>query len=171
MNFKPTLVVSLLTFLVTTGAVAQEKSKTAPAAKPAPAAHHQMMTPGELTWADGPPSLPAGAKFVVLEGDPAKEGFVAMRLKLPAGYKVPPHFHPAPERLTVLEGTFMLGSGDKFDEASMKALPLGSYLSMPAQMHHFAMAKTEVVLQLATIGPWGITYLNPTDDPRNKKSK
>lgn len=128
-----------------------------------------MKAAADLEWKQGPPSLPPGARAAVLEGDPSKEGFFAMRLKLPAGYAVPPHFHPNVERLTVIEGTFLLGMADKVDEAKYRTWSAGSYISMPPGMPHFAKAKTEVVLQLATIGPWSIVYLNPADDPRAKR--
>jgi quercetin dioxygenase-like cupin family protein len=132
-------------------------------------AHHTEVLPDQIEWKDGPPSLPPGSKFVVLEGDPAKPGFFAMRAKLPDGYQVPPHFHPGIERVTVLSGTFRLGTGDKFDRAAARALPAGSYTSMPAGMRHFAWAEGETVIQVATEGPWGITYVNPSDDPRRKQ--
>jgi quercetin dioxygenase-like cupin family protein len=77
----------------------------------------------------------------VLEGDPKKEGFFTMRAKLPAGYQIPAHYHPCPERVTVLSGTFN---------------------------RRYAWTEGETVLQIGTIGPWGITYVNPTDDPRKK---
>jgi quercetin dioxygenase-like cupin family protein len=144
------------------------KSAAQPQLNTAPQSH-VMKTAGEMSWSDAPPSLPPGAKVILLEGDPAKEGFLAMRLKLPAGYKVPPHTHPGFERLTVIEGTFMLGHGEKWDQAAMKEWTPGSYVSMPPGMKHYAQAKTDTVVQLTTVGPWGITYLNPADDPRNAK--
>jgi quercetin dioxygenase-like cupin family protein len=167
---------SLLVCLASTAAFAQGKPAKGAAATPAPAAHaaghegHIEKLPADQVWGDAPNSLPPGAKAVLLEGDPSKEGFFAMKVKLPAGYKVPPHFHPAFERLTVLEGTFQLGSGEKWDDAALKSYPQGSYISMPAQMRHYAQAKTETVLLMTTTGPWGITYLNPADDPRTKKA-
>lgn len=129
-----------------------------------------MATPSSIEWKSGPASLPAGAQMAALEGDFAKPAYFAVRLKLPAGYKVPAHYHPVQERVTVVEGSFLLGHGDKFDEAALKEYPAGSYLSMPKGMRHFAMAKTDCVIQLQTVGPWGITYVNPADDPRNQKS-
>jgi quercetin dioxygenase-like cupin family protein len=128
-----------------------------------------MLTPNEFQWQDGPPSLPPGAKSAILEGDPAKPGFFAMRIKLPDGYRIPPHYHPGVERVTVISGTFNLGHGDKFDPASAKPLPPGSYSTMQPGMKHFAFAKGETIVQVATTGPWGITYVNPADDPRQKK--
>lgn len=132
------------------------------------AGHHLVVLPDQIDWKDAPPSLPPGAKLVVLEGDPAKEGFFAMRAKLPDGYRIAPHFHPTMERITVLSGTFHLGGGDKFDRSAATAMPAGSYSSMPANMKHFAWAEGETVIQVATTGPWGITYVNPADDPRKK---
>src|SRR5438874_1715687 len=71
--------------------------------------------PDGLKWQDGPPSLPPGAKFAVLEGDPTKSGPFVFRVKVPDGYKIPPHTHPRPERVTVVSGTFHLGMGESFD--------------------------------------------------------
>ncbi|MGH9380042.1 MAG: cupin domain-containing protein [Thermoanaerobaculia bacterium] len=154
------VVVSVLSVLAA-AATAQ-----APEAEPASEAPHVMLTPAEMEWAPIG-SLPPGAMASVVEGDLAQEGFFAARLKLPANYRIPPHFHPAVERVTVLQGTFQLGMGDAFDEAALEAFEPGSYLSMPIGSRHFAATgDEEVIVQLASIGPWGITYVNPADDPR-----
>lgn len=128
-----------------------------------------LYAPSEVKWKDGPGSLPAGAKFAVLEGDPAKEGPFLMRLWMPDSYKIQPHTHPKVERITVISGTFNLGMGDKFDQSATRAMPAGTYGFWPAGMQHFAWTKGETVLQLHGIGPWTITYVNPADDPRAKK--
>ena len=126
-------------------------------------------SPADVQWKDGPASLPAGAKFAVLEGDPAKEGPFVMRLRLPDGYRIPPHWHPKVERVTVVSGTFNLGMGEKFDQSATREMPAGTFGFWPAGMRHFAWAKGETVLQLHGIGPWSITYVNPADDPRNAR--
>ena len=123
----------------------------------------------EIKWKDGPASLPAGAKFAVLEGDPAKEGFFTMRLWLPDGFKIPPHWHPKVEHVTVISGTFNLGMGEKFDQSITRELTAGTFGYWAAGMRHFAWAKGETVIQLHGIGPWMITYVNASDDPRNTK--
>lgn len=123
----------------------------------------------QLNWQQGPASLPAGAKLAVLEGDPAKNGPFTMRLLLPDGYKIPPHTHPKIEHVTVISGTFNLGMGEKFDESGGRELPAGTFGFWPAGMKHFAWAKGETIIQLHGIGPWTINYLNPADDPRQKK--
>ena len=141
-------------------------------APPAPkdeASELELFAADKLKWQEGPPSLPKGAMIAVLEGDPAKEGPFVMRLKLPDGYRVPPHVHPKTERVTVVSGTFCFGMGEKFDEKACKEMPAGSYGHWPAGMKHFAVTKGETVIQLHGTGPWGIQYLNPDDDPRNKK--
>ena len=140
----------------------------APSSPAGEGSRHTLHRPDQMQWKDGPPSLPAGAKFVLLEGDPAKAGFFAMRVKVPDGYRIPPHTHPAVERVTVVSGTFHLGMGETADWGKMEAMPAGSYVSMPPGMKHYASASGETVVQLATEGPWGITYLNPADDPRKK---
>lgn len=129
---------------------------------------HIVVTPGDVQWIDGPGSLPAGSKMAVIEGDPKNAGLFAMRLKLPADFKIPPHWHPADEHVTVIRGTFNMGLGDTFDASKGKALPRGSFSVMPANTNHFAFTKEETVVQLHGIGPWGINYVNPADDPRKK---
>jgi len=104
----------------------------------------------------------------VLEGDPTADGFFTMRIKMPDGYRVPPHWHSRQERVTVLSGVLNLGQGDTFDDAATKALPAGTYSSMPPGMTHFGWMTGETVLQLSTQGPWTITYVNAADDPRNQ---
>lgn len=122
-----------------------------------------------LKWQDGPTSLPPGAKISVLEGDPSKEGPFVFRVKVPDGYRVPPHTHPKVERVTVVSGTFHIGMGDKFDEKATRVMSAGGYGYWPAGMKHFVWAKGETVLQFHGTGPWTIQYLNPDDDPRKKK--
>ena len=131
--------------------------------------HHILVLPDAVEWRDAPPSMPRGAKVAVLEGDPAKPGFFVMRAKMPDGYRIGPHWHPGVERVTVLSGTFHLGNGEKFDKAAAGAMPAGTYSSMQPGMKHFGWAEGETIIQVATEGPWGITYVDPNDDPRNGK--
>lgn len=123
----------------------------------------------EIQWKDGPASLPAGAKFAVLEGDPTKEGLFTMRLLLPDGFKIPPHWHSKVEHVTVISGIFNIGMGEKFDQTSTRAMPAGTFGFWPPEMKHFAWAKGETLLQLHGAGPWTITYVNPSDDPRKPR--
>src|SRR5947207_1940361 len=80
----------------------------------------ELYAADKLKWQEGPPSLPKGAMMAVLEGNPAKEGPFVFRIKLPDGYRVPPHTHPKTERVTVISETFNIGMGDKFDEKATK---------------------------------------------------
>jgi len=127
-----------------------------------------FITPEDVAWKDGPPSIPKGAQVAILDGDPKKDGIFAMRLKLPAGYKIPPHFHPVDERLTVVSGTFNVAQGDSFDASKAKALKAGSFMKIPPKTAHFAFVKEETVVQLNSMGPWDLTYVNAADDPRKK---
>ena len=130
---------------------------------------HGVFQTQDLKWMDGPPSLPKGAKFAMLEGNPAQEGPFTMRLQLPDGFKIQPHSHPAVEHVTVISGTFNLGMGEKFDASAGRALPAGAFAFMPPGMKHFAWAKGETVVQVHGLGPWKINYVNAADDPRNQK--
>lgn len=130
-------------------------------------ADHRMIFPNDLKWSDVP-SLPAGAKIAVIEGPMSEAVPFTIRLKFPANYRIPAHWHPAVERVTVLSGTFYMGVGDKLDTQNSMALTPGSIMILQPKTHHFAWNKDEVVVQLNGVGPWGITYLNPADDPRQQ---
>lgn len=128
---------------------------------------HTMLTPGELTWTDVA-SLPAGAKLAVIEGPLAEVVPFTFRLKLPANYKIPAHWHPAIEHVTVISGTFNMGVGDKLDTAKTKPLTAGSVAIMQPKTNHFAWTKEETIVQVHGVGPWAINYVSPADDPRKK---
>lgn len=127
---------------------------------------HAIHQPSEVPWQAGPSSLPEGAEFAVLEGDPSSEGYFALRIRMPDGYVIPPHWHPVQERVTVLSGAFRLGMGEAVDAQQAERLPAGSYFSLAPRMPHFAVVEGETVIQLTSVGPWQINYINPNDDPR-----
>lgn len=91
-----------------------------------------------------------------------------IRLKLPPDYKIPAHWHPAIEHVTVLSGTFNLGMGDKLDPTKTKALSAGSMAIMQPKTNHFGWTKEETIVQVHGVGPWGVNYVDPADDPRKK---
>jgi quercetin dioxygenase-like cupin family protein len=121
-----------------------------------------------LKWAAGPPALPAGAQVSVLVGDPAKEGLYVIRLKFPAGYKIPAHTHPNDEHVTVISGAFHFGLGPKLDESKGTKLMPGGFAHAAKGMEHYAWVSGETVVQVHGQGPQGISYVNPADDPRKK---
>ena len=161
-----------IVFVVACGVAAAQQAKTtakAPAAAAPPAGPaHIVMAPPEIKWGDPPPVFEKGMSFAVLSGDPGKAGLYVVRGKMPAGYKIAPHWHPTDEHVTVLSGNFAFGMGEKFDKASMKTLPAGGYALMPADMRHFAMATTAAVIQVHGQGPFALTYVNPADDPSKR---
>jgi quercetin dioxygenase-like cupin family protein len=132
---------------------------------------HTVLAPQEIKWAPGPGSIPPGAEAAVLYGDPSKEGLFALRLKLPHGYHIPPHWHPKPEVVTVLSGTFRLGTGKTADQSKAEPLPAGSFFAFAPGMAHYAYADGDTIIQLNSTGPWGLTYVNPKDDPRQQASQ
>ena len=133
------------------------------------ASERNAFTPDSIPWGPAPPSIPAGAQMAVMEGNPADgNGDYTVRLKLPNGYRFPPHWHPKRENVTVLSGTFKVGMGDTFDAEKMGAFPAGSFAYLDPDMHHYAMASGEVVLQVHGQGPFQIRYVNAEDDPSKK---
>ena len=141
----------------------------ADAAPKAPTSPHVMVAAGAVTWGPAPPSLPPGSKMAVLSGDPTQAVPFVIRAQMPAGYKVPPHWHPTDEHITVISGTVALGMGDAWDQAAMKELPVGGYMNVPGVMHHFFLAKTAATIQVHGIGPFAVNYINPADDPSMQK--
>ncbi len=130
---------------------------------------HVVVRPAAVKWGPAPPALPKGAQIAVLAGDPTKAGVsYTIRAKIPDGYKVPPHWHPVDENVTVLKGKLMVGRGEKFDPDASEELPAGSYMRMPKGMRHFAWAKGETIIQIHGVGPFDIHYVNAADDPRKK---
>jgi quercetin dioxygenase-like cupin family protein len=149
-----------LSFSVSAGVVAAQSTRT-------PGAEHAMFVgPDRVSWGPGPAALPAGAKAALLQGDPEKAGQFTMRLWFPDGYRVPPHSHPADELVTVLEGTFRIGMGDKFDASALATLRADGFVAMQPGTRHFVQTQGNTVIQVHGIGPWKINYVNPADDPR-----
>lgn len=130
---------------------------------------HILANAMDLKWGDGPPGLPKGVQVAVLEGDPTKEGMFTLRASMPANYKIPPHWHPTTEHVTVLEGSLYMGMGEKFDESKATELKTGGFGAMQAKSGHYAFTKDKCVIQVHAMGPFSITYYNPADDPREKK--
>jgi len=118
-----------------------------------------------VKWGPAPPIFPKGAQMAVMAGDPGKAGLFIIRLKMPAGYKVPAHHHPSDENVTVISGTFSLGMGDKLDPKKSATLTPGGFAVAMAGMNHFAFTRTGAVVEVAAEGPFGMTYVNPADDP------
>jgi uncharacterized RmlC-like cupin family protein len=137
------------------------------AVRPAP---QNAFTPETIKYGPVPPFLQPGAQLAVLEGDPmAATGDFTIRLKMPSGYKVAPHTHPHRENVTVLSGTLKVGMGDKFDESQMMSFGADSFAYLDPNMHHYAMASGETVIQIHGMSPAQFIYINPDDDPSKKK--
>lgn len=148
----------------------QAGSASAQTTTPAAHASHTIVAlAAGMEWKDGPGSLPPGAQFVLLQGNPAEAGPLTLRLRFPANYQIPPHFHPAIEHVTVLSGTLHVGMGERMDRTKANALSAGSLVVVPVGHAHYAFTGSEpVTLQLHSTGPWGVTYVNPADDPRKR---
>jgi hypothetical protein len=114
----------------------------------------------DVNWGAPPPVFPPGAKFAVIAGDPTATGLVTVRFEMPAGYVIPPHFHPS----------FSLGMGDVLDKTHAQTLLPGGYGVAIAGMHHYAYTTTGATIQVHLQGPFAITYVNPADDPSRKRT-
>jgi len=126
-------------------------------------------TPDQIKWGPPPSFVAPGAQLAVIEGNPmGNSGDFTIRLKMPNGYKIAPHWHPKRENVTVISGSFKVGMGDKFDESKMGTFPAGSFAYLDPDMHHYAMASGETVVQVHGMSPLQFNYVNPADDPSKK---
>jgi quercetin dioxygenase-like cupin family protein len=159
-------VLSVVFLLAMSCAVRAADQQPAPSGAP----EVQMVSsPSAVKWGPAPPVVASGAQAAVLSGDPFKDGAAyTLRLKMPDGYRIAPHWHPTDENVTVISGTLGAGMGDKFDPAAGTLLKPGGFVCMPKGMHHYAWAKGPTVVQVHGIGPFAFTYVNPADDPRNQ---
>jgi quercetin dioxygenase-like cupin family protein len=124
-----------------------------------------VVTPDALTWKDNP-ALPKGAQVATILGDPTKAEVVVQRVKLPPNYQIPPHTHPYVEIATVISGTYGTGEGEKLEQKG-EMLKAGSLYTHPAKHPHYAWTGNEqAIVQIQYVGPGGIEYVNPADDPR-----
>src|SRR5271154_4801951 len=131
--------------------------------------HPNAFVPGQFKYGPAPSFLAPGAQLAVVEGDPtASSGDYTVRLKAPDGYKIAPHWHPKRENVTVIFGSLKVGMGDKFDETKMMTFPAGSFAYLDPDMHHYAMASGETVVQVHGMSPVQFNYVNPADDPSKK---
>ena len=121
--------------------------------------------PGTLKWGEAPSVLPKGAQLAVITGDPGKAGSYVIRVKVPAGYQIPAHWHSTAENLTVLSGAVNVGMGAKLDKRTSTTLEVGSFAYLPPKMNHFLWASVPAVFQIHAEGPFDIVYVNPNDDP------
>ncbi len=135
-----------------------------------PGAHDtNAFTPETIPWGPPPPFLAPGAQLAVIEGNPAATtGDFTVRLKMPDGYRIAPHWHPQRENVTVISGTFKVGMGDTFDKDKMGSFPAGSFAYLDPDMHHYALASGEVIVQIHGSAPLQVNYVNPADDPSKK---
>jgi quercetin dioxygenase-like cupin family protein len=131
----------------------------AAAAMAAPPAGTLQVQPGSLAWRAGNPSLPAGTQVAVLEGDPKAAGIFTIRLKVPAGARLGPHWHPREERVTVLSGLVLVGFGDAIDEDAVARFGAGAFYVNPPRSHHFVLFPQDTIVQITGVGPWEVEFL------------
>ena len=140
----------------------------------APAVHAQAAPaekPAALKWGPAPAVFPQGARMAVVSGDPTKAALFTAELAMPSGYKIPPHFHPTDEVVEVKKGTLLVGMGNKFDASKTQAMKPGDKATVSAKAHHFAAAQGATFIEVTAMGPFGMTYVNPADDPQKQAAK
>ena len=108
---------------------------------------HALLAPDEMRWAKGPPTLPPGVTVAVLEGNPREAGAFTMRLTFPAGTRVEPHFHAGVEHATVLSGRVAWGIGETCAVDSLRRMPAGSFIVIPAGLPHYGLVEEDTVIQ------------------------
>jgi len=128
----------------------------------------RSVLPEDVEWKSFP-AFPPSVRLAILVGHPSEPGPYVIRVKVPSGVKLMPHSHPEDRIYTVMSGVFYIGLGDQFDEEKLKAYSPGSVIVLPGNTPHFHWAKSgEYVTQVTAIGPLGLQYLDPNDDPRRQ---
>ncbi|HEY8202044.1 MAG TPA: cupin domain-containing protein [Actinomycetota bacterium] len=150
----------------------ETRSEQAPVTEPAESEHFTIL-PDQITWVSPPPEagfLPPGVQIALLEGgSPLDKGPFTFRLKFPPGSRLMPHTHPTTDRITVVSGTLHQGMGRVFDQDNAETVPAGGFIYHAANIPHYVWVDQETVLQFSGTGPFGLTYVNPADDPRTKR--
>lgn len=127
----------------------------------------RSVLPENVEWQPFP-AFPPMVRLAVVVGKPSQPGPYVIRVKVPSGVKLLPHKHPEDRIYTVISGVFYIGLGDQFDGDMLEAFPPGAVIVLPGNTPHFHWAKSgEYVTQVTAIGPLGIEYLDPSDDPRS----
>lgn len=129
----------------------------------------KYITPSEMKWSPAPTEYPLGAQIAILHGQQNKIGPIIVRIKVPANYKFPPHYYNMDIYLTILSGSLNIATGDVFSERKTKRLPSGSFAIIRSGSNTYSWTDTETVVEMHTIGPVNLQYVNPKDDPRTAK--
>jgi quercetin dioxygenase-like cupin family protein len=167
MKFLSTILfISVLLFALLIPGVLRAQNEMAPGLMDQGPEQRLLYSTETVEWQAAPPSLESGAEVAVLEGNPGEPGVFTMRIKMPDEFYISPHWHPGVERVTVISGLLHLGNGEELNRDTTDLLEPGSYTSMPPEFRHYAIAEGETVVQLTSVGPWEINYINPDDDPR-----
>lgn len=118
-----------------------------------------QVQPETIPWGPGSPAMPAGTQVAVLEGDPGAQRFFTLRLKVPAGSKLAPHWHPRDERVTVLSGRVAVGFGEVVEENAVTTFGAGSFYVNPANRPHYVLFQEDSVVQVTGVGPWEVQFV------------
>ncbi|MEO6834663.1 MAG: cupin domain-containing protein [Candidatus Tumulicola sp.] len=110
------------------------------------------LSPSTMHWVAGT-GVNKGTSMAILTGDPNKADASFIRVKMPDGYVNQPHFHSHPEYITVIQGTLLFGTGDVVNKSQAHAFPTGSFIAVPAGLHHWSVTEGETIEQIGGQGP------------------
>jgi quercetin dioxygenase-like cupin family protein len=113
----------------------------------------------KLQWTAGSPTMPPGTRISVLEGNPREPGLFTIRLEVPAGSRIAPHWHPRDERVTVLSGAVAVGFGDRVDDKATTRFSADAFYVNPAQSHHYVLFPEASIVQITGEGPWELHFV------------
>ena len=136
-------------------------------AQPAPAKPEAAIgfAPEAVVWQEAPPTMPAGSKMAVLEGNPRTDGMFTMRVRIPAGSAIPPHWHPRQERVTILSGAVDLGFGSIANAGSVTRYRSGSFYVNPPRVMHYLFFPEATEMQITGVGPWELLTTDISTQP------
>lgn len=110
------------------------------------------LNPSAMHWVAGTGAA-KGTSAAILTGDPTKAGTSIIRVKMPDGYVNKPHYHANPEYITIISGSVLFGTGDTVNKSAAKLYGPGSFIAVPALVHHWSIVQGETVEQIGGNGP------------------
>ena len=127
----------------------------------------KILLPNQLNWQTSS-TLPKNVSAALLAGNPTKPGIFAIRVRLPKHFRGEPHTHPHNAYIVVLSGMLHIDMGEKFNAASLKAVPPDGFLFIPAHTPHFEWTDRVTNVQVIGMGPWGTTLVNAKGKPHQQ---
>ena len=107
-------------------------------------------------------TFPKDQRFETVWGDPSKPGAIyVIRIHAEPGFITMPHTHPEDEHIVVVEGSWSVAMGNRYNRQALAPMAIGSYVLVPKKMTHFGQAITDDIIHVYGIGPFTTPWVIP----------